>query len=221
VVIPTAESIEESPELIETATKDLNIMCRIFDKELGLSARAGPLKVPLLGDDGFVNVFAPQQPGQFPAFFGEKARETKGIYLEGYGAVFFVKVGFPLTAPPQVEEQEKQTEADVDPVWRLAEQELYEPEKLKKSKAVSAAAKYNEGKVEDLKRRLIRTLKHSANIRSLKPDEQLIVTVQGPQLASGRAKVLSIRAKKSDIDTFGKDEMDSDVFRKKVQILMY
>jgi hypothetical protein len=143
------------------------------------------------------------------------------MYLEGYGAVFFVKVGFQLTRPPQAEEPEQQAEADVDPVWRVTEQEIYEPDKLRKSKAVSAAGEYNEGKVEDLKRRLIRTLKHSANIRSLKRDEQLIVTARGAKLAMGPAKVLSIRAKKSDIDAFAKGEADLDQFRKKVQILVY
>jgi hypothetical protein len=226
VVIPTVESVGQDPDLIEVTTRDLNIMCRIFDKELGLSGRAGLLKVPLLGDAQFfdtmlLNTHASHQGQQFPTFFGEKARGTRSIYLGGYGAVLFVKVGFPLTPPPQVEDPNKETEADVDPVWRLAEQELYEPSKLKERQAVSAAGRYHEGKVEDLKRRLLRTLKHSANIRSLKPSEQIIVTVRGPQLALGRAKVLSIRAKKSDIDAFAKGEVDFDQFRKKVQMLMY
>jgi hypothetical protein len=225
VVIPTAESIEQSPELIETAAKDLNIMCRIFEKELGLSGRT----VTTVGDyyllsDALGRALGPYnvgQPGQSPTS-GEKTRQTRSIYLEGYGAVFFVKVGFPLTPPPQMEGPDKETEADVDPVWRQAEQELYEPLKLKlRREAVSAAEKYDEAKVESLKQKLIRTLKHSANIRSLKPDEQLIVTACGPQLTSGRAKVLSIRAKKSDIDAFAKDKVDLNQFRKKVQILVY
>lgn len=226
IVIPAVESVGQDPNLIETATRDLNIMCRIFDKELGLSAQAGPLKVPLLGDAALFDTMlldtrASHEGQQFPTFFGEMARETRGMYLEGYGAVFFVKVGFQLTPPPQAKEPEEQTEVDVDPVWSVTEQEIYEPEKLKKRKAVSAAGEYNEGKVEDLKRRLIRVLKHSANIRSLKPDEQLIVTARGPKLAIGPAKVLSIRAKKQDIDAFAKGELDLDQFRKKVQILMY
>jgi len=225
VVIPTAESIEQGPELIETATKDLNIMCRIFNKELGLSRRTDTaVDDYFLLSESLGRALGPYQvgqPGQFPPS-GEKARQARGIYLEGYGAVFFVKVGFPLTPPPQMEEPDKQAEADIDPVWRRAEQELYEPLKLKlRREAVSAAAKYNEGKVEDLKRKLIRTLKHSANIRSLKPDEQLIVTAQGPRLASGRAKVLSIRAKKSDIDAYAKGETDLAEFSKNVQILVY
>jgi hypothetical protein len=221
VVIPTAESVEQDPNLIETTSRDLNIMCRIFDKELGLSSRAEAIGTAFIFSADEMNLWPAQQLGQVPTFFGEKARETRSMYLEGYGAIFFVKVGFQLTAPPQAGEEDKETETDVDPVWRLTEQEIYEPEKLKKRRAVSAAGEYNEGKVEDLKRRLIRVLKHSANIRSLKPDEQLIVTARGPKLAMGPAKVLSIRAKKSDIDAFAKGEADFDEFRKKVQILVY
>ena len=35
------------------------------------------------------------------------------------------------------------------------------------------------------------------------------------------ATVLTIRAKKSDVDTFAKDEIDYQQFQQKVQILMY
>jgi len=221
LVIPTAESIESAPDLIETATKDLNIMCRIFDKELGLSPNTGiqqhVFHSLLLDIEG---TSSPQW-GQPPSFFGQVSREARGMYLEGYGAVFLMKVDFQLTAPPQTEESEKPTKEDVDPVWRRTEQELYEPEKLKQKEKASLAGQYDELKVEDFKAKLVRTLKHAANIRNVKPDERIILTVRGPQPPMGPAKVLSIRAKKSDVDAFAKGQLNLDQFREKVQILMY
>jgi len=222
LVIPTAESIESAPDLVERATKDLNIMCRIFDKELGLSGKTAKivnqqLSSLLLQIEG---ASSPQW-APAPSFFGQVSRETRGMYLEGYGAVFLMKVDFQLAAPPQAEESEKPTEEDVDPVWRRTEQELYEPEKLKQKEKASLAGQYDKLKVEDFKAKLVRTLKHAANIRSVKPDERIILTVRGPQPPMGPAKVLSIRAKKSDVDAFAKGQLNLDQFREKVQILMY
>lgn len=221
LVIPTAESIESAPDLVETATKDLNIMCRIFDKELGLSPKTPEQEQIFHNILLQIDRTSSPQWLQAPSFFGQVSREARGMYLEGYGAVFLMKVDFQLTAPPQAEESEKPTAEDVDPVWRRTEQELYEPEKLKQKEKASVAGQYDELKVEDFKAKLVRTLKHAANIRSMKADERIILTVRGPQPPMGPAKVLSIRAKKSDVDAFAKSQLNLDQFREKVQILMY
>jgi hypothetical protein len=221
LVVPTAESIESTPEFVASATKDLNIMCRIFDKERGISPKAADqgqiFHDILLGMEG-----ASSRQWVLPAgFSGPASRETRGMYLEGYGVVFLMKVDFQLTAPPHAEESDKPAEEDVDPVWRQIEQELYEPEKLKEKEKASGAKQYDEVKVEDFKAKLVRALKHAANIRSVKPDERIILTVRGPQPPMGPAEILSIRAKKSDVDAFAKGQLNLDQFREKVQILMY
>ena len=221
LVIPTAESIESAPDLVASATKDLNIMCRIFDKELGFSPSRAE-------QDQILRNLLLQIEGQYstkwvqaPSFFGQASRETRGMYLEGYGAVFLMKVDFQLTAAGQAEEPETKSQEDVDPVWRRTEQELYEPEKLKEKEKAYGAEQYDEVKVEDFKARLVRMLKHAANIRSVKPDERIILTVRGPQPPMGPANVLSIRAKKSDVDAFAKGQLNLDRFQKQVQTLMY
>ena len=219
LVIPTIESLESAPNIVETVTKDLNIMCRIFDKELGLATKVGQDKVLSIMLHHLQGSVA-ELSKQAPTFFGEGSRETKGMYLEGYGAVFLIKVNFQLAAPPQAEEPEKKADESRDLVWKQTEQELYEPEKLEKKEGAVDQA-YDESKVEDLKEKLVRTLKHAANVQSLKAGEQVIVTVRGSQAASGPAKVLSIRAKKSDVDAFAKGQLTLDQFRQKVQILMY
>ena len=122
---------------------------------------------------------------------------------------------------------------------------------------------YDPEKVEQLKTTLIKSLKHAANIHSLKPDESVIISVRGCTPAvvvretvveetSGRGPdrtlssrsvsasrrvphqkvlsvkkdsvtpaVLTIRAKKSDIDAFSKGEISVEQFHQKVRIHAY
>ncbi len=216
LVIPTIETIEKAPDFIQTTVKDLNIMCRIFNKELKLSNQVPELYEMVMFNDSFEHFFNNR------GFLGQEGRGTKGIYLDGYGALFLIQVDFPLMAPPQAEEKEKQIEAPGDPVWRQAEQEIYSPEKLKKKRERRLIQQeYDEEKVKDLKRKLVKSLKHTANIRSLKADESIIISVKGHHSASNPPKVLIIRVKKSDLDAFTKGELDSDKFGQKVQMLMY
>jgi hypothetical protein len=220
LVIPAGGSIEKSPDFIETTVKDLNIMCHIFDKELDLAGQAGQIRelyqLALL--DGSLENYLMHQPD----FFGQGGRKTRGIYLDGYGVLFLIGVNFPLSPPPQLEEDEKPAEEPFDPAWKQAELELYSPEKLKKKRdKTHPANQYIPEKVEDLKRKLVKTLKQAANIRSLKADESIIVSVRGRHSAANPTKVLTVRVKKSDLDGLAKGSLDIDKFRQKVQMLMY
>jgi hypothetical protein len=108
--------------------------------------------------------------------------------------------------------------------------------------------KYDAEKVETLKTNLIKTLKHATNIQALKPEQLVILTVIGDRHGStatvtqsfsyGRSTgsrriiqtapgdetdsslptVLTICAKKSDIDAFAKGELDYDQFRQRTGI---
>ncbi len=111
------------------------------------------------------------------------------------------------------------------------------------------AEEYNAEKVEDLKRTLIKALKHAANIRNLGPDDLVTVVVSGSEpgiavrhihvssrstgvvksqtpswpneMTSSAPTFLAIRAKKSDIDAFAKDELDYDQFHQLTQVFTY
>jgi hypothetical protein len=110
------------------------------------------------------------------------------MYLQGYGALFLMKVDFPLSPPPQAQE-EKDTikEEGIDPVWDRVRREIYEPEKVDIGRrADRPESKYDAEKAENLKTTLIKALKHAANIRSLKPDESVILTITGRGEATGR-----------------------------------
>lgn len=217
VVIPSPESIERGPEIVETAAKDLNIMCRVFDEQLGLvaSARQDPLSVAY-----YYMQFSEQPSNSSWTFSPTVNRNTRAIYLEGYGAVFMMSVAFPLAAPPQVEEQEEEPEEAVDTIWKRAERALYGPVNIPKSQP-APSSQYDARKVENLKTNIIKSLKHAANVRSLRPDEWVVVIVNSNEQTGGLPRVLTVRARKSDIDAFSEGTLSLDQFRPKVQIWMH
>jgi hypothetical protein len=123
----------------------------------------------------------------FGDFFGDSGRSVEALYIQGYGAVFMMKVDFPLSLPTQG--QGDSTQADqqaVDPVWQRARDRLYSPpggmmgfgSRLPQSRQADAKS------FEQLKQDLIDSLRHAANIRNVEPNEWVIVTVVGRSGAS-------------------------------------
>ena len=242
LVIPSTEITTEE---IATITEDMNIMSRIFEKNLQR-------------DHININSMFFSSSDPFSIAFSRGRPSTQGMYLQGYGALFLMKVDFPLSRGPRVEEEQEtqqKNEEDVDPVWTDIQREIYEPEKPRKDKTDRPKEKYDAEKVENLKTTLIKALKHASNIRSLKPDEFVILTLTGSSTSSGYKSVrtipgrnevividqnnksqiigtdmvgdiglslptvLVIRAKKSDIDRFAKGDLDFDQFQQNTQIL--
>ena len=157
LVIPAAEMQgQDLAQIVE----DMTVMARIIDRQLGQ-----------------------QQPGQVwfsGDVFGQTTRTAQTMYLQGYGALFLRKVDFPLTPPPAVQQEEKETkEENADPVWEQMKREMYEPQDTRRRKTDTAAEKYDQEKVETLKTNLIKALKHTSNIRILKPDESVTLAVTG------------------------------------------
>ena len=241
LVIPSAEITTEE---IATITEDMNIMSRIFEKNL---------------QQDHINInsmfFSSSDP--FHIAFSRGRPSTQGMYLQGYGVLFLMKVDFPLSPGPQIEEEQERpqkNEGDVDPVWTEIKQEMLEPGKSKE-KTDRPKKEYDAEKVENLKTTLTRALKHAANIRSLKADESVILTITGNPISSGYKSVrtipgrnevividqnnrsqivgtdqvddlglslptvLVIRAKKSDIDRFAQGDLDFDQFQQNTQVL--
>ena len=171
------------------------------------------------------------------------------MYVQGYGALFLTKVDFPLSPPPQAQQEKETKEEDVDPIWEQMKREMYTPEEARRSRTDDRPEeKYDAEKVENLKTTLIKALKHAANIRNLKPDESVILTVTGKVSQSGplvtrvnidghnryittepagaatgsfSPTVLTIRAKKADIDAFAKGKLSFDQFHQKTQLISY
>jgi hypothetical protein len=236
LVIPAAETDVED---IVTMMEDMSVMSHIIDKKLDQSHTVSGR---FLGSFDFGS--------GFPFSWG--SRGTQGIYLAGYGALFLIKVDFPLAPVPEMVEEE--IEKDADLVWEQTRQEIFEPTDVKRKRDYfhhEEEQEYDAEKVEELKNKLIKALKHASNIRNLKPDEWVILTVTGgdgqavgvvesrrvsivikgtgmvadaPIPAVGQPSppaVLTIRVKKSDVDAFSKGKLDFDKFRQRVLMFAY
>ena len=250
LVIPVAEI---KPEDLLTIMEDMNVMSRIFDKQL---VKANLIKSP---DYSWIYSRRPDSTTQSWWLSNLHSRQdgqaTETIYLEGFGAIFLMGVDFPLVPTPKVEE-EKKTEEPVDSVWAETKQEIYMPDAVKKTRESPPAEEYDAEKVEKLKTTLTNALKHAANIRALKPQDWVILTVTGSgepagvtitadartgsiiaydkgknvtKIYKGPAPfpddlgfpiptVLTLCAKKSDIDAFAEGELDFDKFRQRTKI---
>ncbi|MFH1718207.1 MAG: hypothetical protein ABIF19_12710 [Planctomycetota bacterium] len=174
LVIPSAEITTE--ELI-TVTEDLNVMSRIFENNLE-QARISPVGTSLFLSEDHA----------FGRLLGMDRSAMQSMYLQGYGVLFLMKVDFPLSPPAEVqqEEQTKEQEAEkTDPVWDQTRRRMYEPDEAGRDKPDEPKEKYDAEKVENLKTALVQALKHAANIRNLKPDESVILTVAGSAQTTG------------------------------------
>jgi hypothetical protein len=205
----------DGDEFVTTATKDLNIMCRIFDKELKLGgARSGGLYFDRVYSHGVSG----KELDLLTYALGGGGRNTSCMYLQGYAAVFLMSVSFPLAPGPTDEKEKSEPNEPADVVWRQAEQELYgQPDALEKRDDPGKI--YDAAKVEEFQANLLKTFRHAANTRCLAPDEWVIVVVCGPGHRGGAPKMLALRAKKSDIDGFQKGTLNLEQFREKVKVV--
>lgn len=186
LVIPAAEI--KVKDLV-TIMEDMSVMSRILDKK----------KLAPMGR--MMQMFGNMPFARRGAFLRDN-HETESIYLDGYGALFLIKVDFPLSPPPEAEE--KEAEEELDTVWEQTKREIYTPEDVRREtrrRRSEQRQQYDAEKVEELKTRLIKALKHAANIRNLKPSESIITTVTGEGDQTGRTIRLLIKR-----DTIGDDE---------------
>jgi hypothetical protein len=173
LVIPTGQI---GTEEIITINEDMSVMSRIFQKNLD-QARISIARS---------SIFASRH--NVLAMLGGGRGQIQSMYLQDYGALFLMKVDFPLSPSSEAQQEEEQTqeEPEGDPVWQEMRQEMYEPHKVdRRRKTDQQGEKFNAEKVEDLKTTLIKVLKHAANIRSLKPDESVILMITGSSETGG------------------------------------
>src|SRR5713226_6432364 len=162
------ESREPDPNAIATVEEDLNVMSRILEKSISPSQDESRR---------FMGI-------EVHSLFGPAAG-VRNLYLEGYGAVFLLNADFPLLAPPEGKTEPKAKEP-ASTEWEDARQEIYGNPLQRQSElswartARGKAEPYDPEKVEDLKTSLFDGLKNATHIRSLKPDEAIVVVVTGP-----------------------------------------
>jgi len=151
---------------------------------------------------------------------------VRTMYLDGFGVVVFLKVGFPLlgsAAPPPAAPEPADTE------WNRAKQDLLAEKRRALTTDFIAGQPYDADQVETLKTQVCTALKDATNIRSIKQGDFIAVTAFGPPSALGgkpgvsemRGTVLTIRVKKSDIDAYAANKLDLDKFKEKAAIAAY
>ena len=179
LVIPTAELKMEE---LAAMTEDMTVMSRIFGKNLEQA------RIPTARGSFFISGH-----DTLAAFLGGGGGAMQSMYLQGYGALFLMKVDFPLSPPPQAEQQQEEEtkKEEMDPVWQQMRREMYEPQDTKRRKTEQPQEKFDAEKVENLKTTLVKALKHAANIRSLKQDELVILAVAGSGGSAGETATIT------------------------------
>jgi hypothetical protein len=237
--VPDAKSISETEE-------DMSVMARILEKAVSNKRQ----KSERTGSTSIWSVAGP-------------SANPRNLYIDGFGALFFLNVNYPLL-PPATKEQAPESKSEKDSEWEKAHNELYRPQGPDLSfnftpfdsgsyvySTGGPAEEYDEDKVTELKENLTAALKNASHIRRLKGDDTVTVIVNGRNPGS-TAKVttrrsqngsssssssswlttsrsgsqapaarLMIRAKRSDIESFQKDKLSADDFRKKVTMFIY
>jgi hypothetical protein len=155
------------PKAVGQAEEDLAVMSRVLDKATAQVSGEGDRRMAM-----GIELFTPYGPSS----------ALRNLYLEGYGAIFFLSVRFPLLPPPERKEEAKPREPGSNE-WEEARQELFgggrDLERAPRRAGRGAAVKYDAGRVEELKTGLLEALKNATHIRALKPEETVTVVVMG------------------------------------------
>jgi hypothetical protein len=153
---------------VEILEEDLSVMTRLIEKNLerGLGEEAVPYKMNI------------------PLLVTSSGRSVRAMYAEGIGALFMIKLNLPLIGPSRADA--KKADAS-DSEWDRIRKEMQGEEEAAALTGTPANSDFDESHVESLKTLLLQTLKHASNIRSLRPDEFVAVSVFGSESGSGVA----------------------------------
>ena len=190
---------------LEQTVEDLTVMTRLIEKAL----------------DGGLGEEEPTVKVGVRILLTGGSRSVRAMYVEGLGPLFMIKVNFPLVAPAN---EEPPPPPAARSEWDKARAEVKGIDLAREDAwAVigSSRAEYNQELVEALTQTLLAALKQATHIRELKPDDHIAVSVFGPAPRSGSGTVLTLRAKKSDVDAFAKGDLDLPAFRRLTSLSAY
>ncbi len=198
LVIPKDAADAKSVADVE---EDLNVMAHILDKAVSSDADKSARAMGI--------VVTPRPPGS--------AAGPQNLFIEGYGALFFLNVNYPLLPPPAADAK-PETKEESSNEWEEARQEISQPRRYGSSGGGGGgggyqgggefgaatpfltggspfppgakAAEYDADKVEELKKDLIAALKNAAHIRNLKSNETVTLVISAPgHFAGTKAKM--------------------------------
>jgi hypothetical protein len=159
----------KGPEAIATMEDDLAVMTHIIDGALDR-----------MGDD------VPDEKMGVKLYYTSGGKSVRALYLENFGPLFMVKVNFPVHAPA-VTEAKVPDEPD-DSEWNRARRSVLGFPEDARWTGSSGGVPYEAERVEGLKKQLVAALKNASNMKEVKPEEYVTVTVFGsPAAVSGEA----------------------------------
>jgi len=114
-------------------------------------------------------------------------RDLEALQIDGYGAVFFLGVDYPLVAPAAVEPPPNEPKNIQDNTWEKTRRELLgggapESDDSSPDPAMddgSPATPFDPERVRQLEQRLKEALRHASNLRHLGGEDWIIVQVTG------------------------------------------
>ena len=160
LIIP-AEDIES--ENVIATREDMQVMAEILDERF---------REPRMIEGVFRD---------FGDFFGRDNGKTEAVYIQGYGVVFMIEVDYTFSIIPPIQEQtSEENNQEGDSTWQQARARILWPgSNLSRRDVSQREREYENQMVEILKTELIRALKYAANIRNLRSDEWVILSVAG------------------------------------------
>jgi hypothetical protein len=183
-----------------------------------------------------------------PMLLTGSGRSVRPMYIEGTGPLFLIKVSFSLMPPPEIEKKAALTNSP-ESEWIEAHRDVFGATEAVFDEPSSRTSDYNDEQVALLKNELVGVLKNAANIRGLKSEEFVNIAVFGPASSvrisapvkagdaggkysvnaigyvsisgAGKGTVLTLRAKKTDIDAVASGKLDANAFKAKVTVTTY
>jgi hypothetical protein len=225
---------QQDPKALDEMAEDFNIfgfiLKRNLEKALGEQMPEIKMGVPMLLESG--------------------GRHIHASYIEGFGALFNLRVAVPILAPPASEAKRENPKEPSE--WDKARAALYggETAQAQWSRASMRTVEHYDAKVvETLKKQVLESLKSAGNLRRIKPDEWIVVTItgspNGPDTQvgtasadglssysaggagtrawrrSGRPTVMTFRVKKSTVEALAAKSSSEEQFAGKVEVTAY
>ncbi len=185
-----------------------------------------------------------------PMLLTGSGRSVRPMYIEGLGPLFMIKVSFPLLAPPKPEEKSARKRA-ADTEWDEAQRDVFattepwmeEPERnsdysqdrvellqRELTGALKSAANMRGLKPDEFVNIAVFGHAPPVRIKSVSypasgevgiglPATRVVYDKAGANAARG--SVLTLRARKSDIDAFAGGQLDGEAFKGKVTTTTY
>jgi len=186
--------------------EDLEIMCRLLDTLLGK---------------------AQIQTRASSSSWAQPRSSTRALLLPGFGALFAIEVDFPLAPAPEREAQDENGAKDA--LWHKVRDELRGRTSRRGGSARSPAPVYSELRVSSLKRTLLDAVKHTGNIRHLRPaDGILMVAVESRSARSTDARgcsqpanIMVLQTTKKEADGLLNGRIEAGAFGRNRSFLTY